>query len=312
MMTKISRIIEKGFPFLMIAAVIIGCFKTNFTSSLTQAVLPNIKIFLGLIMFSMGLTIQFVDFKILLQKPKAVLIGVIAQYTIMPLAAFTLAMLLQLPPEFAVGLILVGCCPGGTASNVIVYLARGDLALSVAMTSISTLLAPIAIPILTLLLAKQWTEVNTMALFTSALQVVLMPVMLGMFFKFLFLELSRKIANIIPILAIGFIFVVLIALINVNIDKLMNFSLLVQVFIAVILHNALGLSLGYITSKFVGLSEEQRRAISIEVGMQNSGLGAVLAITHFGPLASMPSIMFSFWHNFTGSILVSFWTRNKN
>lgn len=294
----------------MITAVIIGCFKIDFTHTLSQAVLPNIKIFLGLIMFSMGLTIQFSDFKIIFKNPKAVLVGIIAQYTIMPLAAYSLAMLLQLPTEFAVGLILVGCCPGGTASNVIVYLSKGDLPLSVAMTSISTLIAPAMIPLLTLLLAGQWTEVNTLALFSSSLQVVLIPVALGMFCKFFFAEFSKRIASVIPVLAIGFIFVVLIALINVNIDKLTQINLLVQIIIAVILHNAFGLSLGYFAARLSGLNESQRRAISIEVGMQNSGLAAVLATAHFGALAALPSIVFSFWHNLSGSILANFWRKN--
>ncbi|MER2088811.1 MAG: bile acid:sodium symporter family protein [Sporosarcina sp.] len=266
-----------------------------------------ITILLGVVMFGMGLTLKPVDFKIVLTKPLPVFIGVGAQFVIMPLVAFALAHLLKLPPELAAGLVLLGCVPGGTASNVMVYLAKGNLALSVAMTSLSTLLAPVVTPLLLLILAGQWLPVDPILMFKSIVQVIIIPIVLGLAVQYFFPKAVEKSVSVVPLISVLAILIIVSAVTAANASNVASSGLIV--FIAVFLHNGFGLLLGYLTAVMLGLNENDRRAISIEVGMQNSGLGVALATAHFSPLAALPSVWGAIWHNISGPILATIWSK---
>ncbi|WP_188455769.1 bile acid:sodium symporter family protein [Virgibacillus oceani] len=269
---------------------------------------PYITPLLGVIMFGMGLTLKLSDFKIVFRKPVPVIIGVIAQFVIMPLVAFCIAKLLNLPPELAAGLVLVGSCPGGTASNVMVYLSKGDLPLSVAMTSVSTILAPILTPTLLLVLAGQWLPVEPVSMFLSIVKIIIVPIGLGIIANFFFPRVIEKSTKALPLVSVVAIIAIVTAVVGLNQSKIATTGMLVM--LAVVLHNVFGLILGYLTALVLRLDETQRRAISIEVGMQNSGLGASLATTYFSPLAALPSAIFSVWHNISGPIVASFWSQH--
>ena len=270
---------------------------------------PHISLLLGIIMFGMGLTLSLKDFKAVFQAPKSVIIGVIAQFTIMPLLAFLLATIFQLQPEVAVGVILVGCCPGGTASNVMTFLAKGNTALSVAVTSVSTLLAPILTPALTLLFASKWLPVSAGSLFLSIVQIVLVPIILGLIVKLLFKKQVEKSITVLPLISVIGIVAVASAVVAVNAAKIAETGLLI--FSIVVLHNVLGLLIGFLLAKALKLNFADQKAISIEVGMQNSGLGAALAVAHFSPLSAVPSAIFSVWHNISGPLLATWWGKRS-
>ncbi|KPL58696.1 bile acid:sodium symporter family protein [Rossellomorea vietnamensis] len=266
-----------------------------------------ITILLGVVMFGMGLTLKPVDFQLVLKKPLPVITGVLAQFLIMPLGAFLIAYILGLPAELAAGLVLLGSVPGGTASNVMVYLAKGNLALSVAMTSLSTLLAPIATPLILLGLAGQWLPVDPVAMFLSIVQVIILPITIGLVVRKLFPGTVEKSLNVIPLISVLAIIIIVSAVVSANVENIASSGAII--FTAVILHNLFGLGLGYGTGVLMKLDEGTRRAISIEVGMQNSGLGVALATAHFGPLAALPSVIAAVWHNISGPILATFWSK---
>lgn len=271
-------------------------------------IVPHISLLLGVIMFGMGLTLSAEDFKALLRQPKQVAIGVAAQFTMMPLLAYVLATAFGLPPEIAAGVILVGCCPGGTASNVITLLARGNVALSVAMTSVSTLLAPVLTPALTLLLASKWLPVSASAMFMSVIKIVLAPIFLGWAVQRLSPEGVERGTRVLPLVSITGIMAIVAAVVAANQRTLAETGLLVV--LVVVLHNVLGYAGGYGLARLLKLGVPETRAVAIEVGMQNSGLGAALATAHFSPLAAVPSALFSVWHNISGSLLASRWGRD--
>lgn len=258
-------------------------------------------------MFGMGLTLKGEDFREVARHPIRVLIGVLAQFVIMPGLAWLLCRLLQLPAEIAVGVILVGCCPGGTASNVMTWLSRGDVALSVAITSVTTLLAPLVTPALVWLLASAWLPVSFAAMFLSILQVVLVPIALGLLAQRLLGERTRQVAEVLPLVSVFSIVVIIAAVVAASQARIAESGLLIMA--VVMLHNGFGLLLGYLTGKLTGMPLAQRKALAIEVGMQNSGLGAALANAHFAPLAAVPSALFSVWHNLSGSLLAALFRR---
>lgn len=304
-MNSLNIFVNKYFAvFVLIVAFIAYLLPDVFVG-----ITGYITILLGIIMFGMGLTLNLSDFRIVAKKPLPVLTGVIAQFVIMPLAAFIIALVLQLPPEIAAGLVLVGACPGGTASNVMVYLAKGDLPVSVAMTTVSTLLAPLLTPIALLVFANEWLPVDPLAMFLSIFQVIIIPIALGLMIKQLFPETVEKSVQALPIVSMAAIIAIVAGVVGANQENIAATGLLV--FAAVVLHNGFGLALGYVTAKLVGLDETKRRAVSIEVGMQNSGLGTQLATVHFTPLAALPSAIFSVWHNISGPLLVSWWGRKS-
>lgn len=262
---------------------------------------------LSLIMLGMGLTLRPADFAVVARRPWALLLGVAAQYVVMPLLGFGLAQALDLSPALAAGMVLVGSAPGGTASNVMVYLSRGDTALSVAMTSVSTLLAPLLTPLLVLWLAGEFLPVDAGGLFTSILQIVLVPVLLGIALRALLPGPVERVLDALPLLSVAAITAVVVVVVAASSETLLSVGLFVVV--AVVLHNALGLGLGYAIARACGMSTSARRAVSIEVGMQNSGLAAALATVHFNPAAALPAAIFSVWHNVSGSLLASYWSR---
>lgn len=269
-----------------------------------------ITILLGIVMFGMGMTLKLDDFKLILQHPKGVIIGIVSQFVIMPLLAFALAKVFNLPPEIAVGVILVGCCPGGTSSNVMTFLAKGNTALSVTITSCTTLLAPFVTPALIYLLASEWLPVSFMAMFMSVIKVVLIPIILGILAQFLFRPLVEKSVDILPTVSVVAIVMIVAAVVSGSRDKILETGLII--FAIVILHNGLGYLIGFLVAKLFKLKYDDQKAVSIEVGMQNSGLGAQLAMAHFDPVSAVPSAIFSFWHNISGPILATFWGSKAN
>lgn len=271
---------------------------------------PHVVTLLGIIMFGMGLTLSKKDFAEVGRRPGMVLIGVLSQFIIMPGLAWLLCKILALPPEIAIGVILVGCCPGGTASNVMAYLARGDVALSVAITSVTTLLAPVVTPALIYLLASAWLEVSAAALFWSIVQVVILPIVLGVIAQYVLGKRVKACVDVLPLVSVVAIVAIVAAVVSGNQARIATSGLLI--FGVVVLHNGLGLLIGYMLAKLFGFNVAQRKTLSIEVGMQNSGLGAALASVHFSPLAAVPSAIFSVWHNISGPIAATLFQRFKD
>jgi len=261
---------------------------------------------LGIVMFGMGLTLKMDDFKVVFSRSKDIIIGFIAQFTLMPLIAFLLAKAFNLPTEIAVGVILVGTCPGGTSSNVMTYLSKGDVPLSVGMTAVSTLFAPLMTPLLTLLYAGQRVDVNAVAMFLSIVKVVLLPITLGLVCNYFFEKVTREIVRILPLISTIAIIMIIASVVSANSARLKTVG--VMVVIVVILHNLLGYAAGFGVGKLLRLNTTKCRALSIEVGMQNSGLATSLAATHFAqyPLATIPGAVFSVWHNISGAVYANF------
>ena len=267
---------------------------------------------LGVIMFGMGLTLKAEDFKVVFSRPKDVLVGCLAQFTVMPLLAFALTKIFRLEPALAIGVILVGCCPGGTASNVITYLAKGDLALSVGMTAVSTLLAPVLTPLLVWLLAGETVDVDVVGMLLSILWVVILPIALGLLVKRFWPRTTEQASAYLPALSTLAICVIVLIVIAANAHKLLDGGLVIL--LVVVLHNVCGLGAGYLIGTLLRLTPAKRRAISVEVGMQNSGLASSLATLHFAayPLATIPGALFSVWHNISGAIVAKLYSRNAH
>lgn len=302
-MKALSRFFAMSFPLWAIGAGVIA-FQRPDTFTF---VLPHIALGLGIIMFGMGLTLSLDDLKRVKEKPQGVVIGLLGQYLIMPMLAWAIAKALGLGPELTIGFILLGACPGGTASNVIAYLAKADVALSVAMTTASTLFAPIITPAIILLVAGSWMETDAQALFWAITQIVLIPVTLGVFAQRFFGKWFQRIHDFLPIVSIVFITLIVGAVIGRSSGMIASIGL--WVVFGVVLHNCAGLALGYGLGRATGLDVPQRRTLAIEIGMQNSGLAAALAVAHFSPEAAVPAALFSAWHNITGPALAAVWSR---
>lgn len=266
---------------------------------------------LGIIMFGMGLTLSPRDFRIVLSRPKDILIGCLAQFTVMPLLAWALTWAFSLPKELALGVILVGCCPGGTASNVITYLAKGDLALSVGMTATSTLLAPILTPLLVWLMAGTMVEVDTVGMLLSIVYVVIAPIVVGLLCQRFLPRITASLVPYLPAFSSVVIAVVVGIIVAHNADRLLVGGLMVIV--VVMIHNILGLTTGFLIGRALHLPKHKSVAISIEVGMQNSGLASSLATLHFAafPLATIPGAIFSVWHNISGALVARMYAKSS-
>ena len=307
MSERIGVLIQRmtqAFPFWVLLFAVWGYVDPARFAGLT----PSIVFLLGVVMFGMGLTLSAADFRDVLCRPRDVLVGVLAQYLIMPLLAIGLAKAFRLPPELAVGVILVGACPGGTASNVMTLLARGDVAFSVTLTSVTTLLAPLITPAWVYLLAREWLPVKAYDLFWSVVKMILVPIVMGLVVQAIGKDKVRRSATaVLPFVSTCSIVLIVAAVVAANRETLASTGpLLIAV---VILHNVLGYLLGYGVAKLLGFDWKVRKALSIEVGMQNSGLGAALATVHFSPLAAVPSALFSVWHNLSGSLLAAIFRR---
>ena len=264
-----------------------------------------IPVFLGLVMFLMGMTLELTDFKKILKKPSLFFFVTFLQFTIMPVAAFVLVKTFNIPPELSLGVIILGCCPGGTASNLITYLCNGNVALSIVCTFFSTIVSVFLTPILIFLLSNKNIDINVISLIKSSFFIVFLPVFFGLIFKIFvpmhkFLKLLPKISEFFIAFIIGIIFSL-----NLNLLNQLSYSL----FFCIVLHNLIGLCMGFLIGGFLGLSLREKKTISIEVGMQNSGLGMALSILHFSKIVALPSAIFSLWHNISAVGLVYCWKK---
>lgn len=274
---------------------------------LLKPLAPNIPYLLGLIMLGMGLTMTTADFRLVFTRPGDVFFGVLLRYAIMPVVAWGVAAALQLPPALAAGVILVGCCPSGTASNVMTFLAKGDVALSVSVSSLNTLLAPLLTPTLFLLFGGAILPVPAGALFADIVKIVLVPLLAGMLIRILFARQVDRLQPVVPALSALAIVVTVGAVIAVNAARLEGVAW--AALLAVMLHNGLGLLLGYLSARSLRMGETKARAITYEIGMENSGLAAALALAHLDPVAAVPGAIFSVWHNLSGSVLAGYWSK---
>ncbi|MDY5589241.1 MAG: bile acid:sodium symporter family protein [Arcanobacterium sp.] len=292
------------FPALIFCAGLWGFLFPHTAGHIT----PYTSILLGVIMFGMGLTLTVPDFRVVFTRPLPILIGVAAQYLIMPSLAVFVVWLLQLPPDAAVGVILVGCAPGGTASNVVAYLAKADVALSVTMTSVSTIIAPIFTPLLTAWLAGKYMPVSAGAMAISIAQMVLAPVIGGLVVRLIFPKLVDRLLPALPWLSTIVIAIVVAGVVAPSHEAVRTAGVLV--FAAVAVHNLLGFAIGFGFAKLLRSSGRVARTVSIEVGMQNSGMAATLANQYFpGTAAALPGGIFSIWHNLSGAVLALIFRR---
>ena len=305
---KLSDFVGKYMAFIVVVVAAAALFVPT---ALIWIKTSWITTLLMIVMFGMGLTLNPVDFAVVFRRPKDVILGCLAQFTIMPLLAFALGKAFALDDALLVGVILVGTCPGGTSSNVITYLSKGDVALSVGMTSVSTLLAPLLTPALTYLLLRQTVSVDMAAMFMSIVKVVILPIAAGFVINKFFSSTTQKAVKVLPLVSVTAIVMIVAAVVSANSAKIMTTGGLV--FSVVILHNILGYALGYVIAAFLKVPLAKKKAISIEVGMQNSGLATSLAATSFPSLAlaTVPGAVFSVWHNISGAILANIYSQMK-
>ena len=291
--------------YMSVIVLVVAAVSLFFPKSVSFIKTTYVNYLLMTSMFCMGITLKLEDFKVLFTRPKDIVIGAIAQFTIMPLLAFLLSLAFRLPPELAIGVILVGTCPGGISSNVITYLAKGDVPLSVGMTSVSTLLAPLATPLLTLLYAGEKIDVNAVSMFISILQVVILPIILGFIINKFFHKFVEHFKDVLPLISVVAVVAIVAAVVSANSQRLMQVGHLVV--IVIIIHNTLGYMLGYFLGKVCKFNNAKCKTISIEVGMQNAGLASSLASTHFAymALAAVPGAIGSVWHCISGSIVAN-------
>ena len=299
-MKKISEVIGKYMAWIVLVIAALALFVPG-TCLWIQT--GWINYLLMIVMFGMGLTMKLSDFAVVFARPRDVIIGCLAQFIVMPLLAFGLGKAFGLSNELLVGVILVGTCPGGTSSNVITYLSKGDTALSVGMTSINTLLAPFLTPALTYLYLRPTVNVDVKSMFVSIIQVVIIPIGLGLMINKLFGKYTQKISDVLPTVSVTAICLIVAAVVSHNSEKILSTGLVI--FAVVILHNLLGYLCGYLIGVFFKMDLPRKKAVAIEIGMQNSGLATTLAGTAFPNLAmaTVPGAIFSVWHNISGAIL---------
>ncbi len=293
--------IKSNFVYYIFFFIFLSIFYPEVLSNFKT----SIPFLLGAVMFFMGLTLELQDIKKVLKKPIWIFTTVFLQFTIMPTVAYFLVKISGVPTQLALGIIILGCCPGGTASNLITYLCKGNVALSIISTFCSTIISVIITPILIFLLSKQNINIDIILLMKSAFLIVFFPVVFGFLFKYLNPELKidflPKISEFFIALIIGIIF-------SLNLENIKDLSFILL--LCILFHNIFGLVIGYIFAIFLNFPKRERRTISIEVGMQNSGLGMALSIIHFSKLVALPSAIFSLLHNISGLALVYFW-KNK-
>jgi len=294
------------FPLWAVLLSAIAFFASDLFIPMQGLIVP----LLSMVMFLMGLTLGVEDFARIIRRPRAVFVGVTLQFLLMPLLALTLANMLQLSNQLTIGMVLVGSCAGGTASNVICYLAKADVALSVSMTVTSTLIGVLATPLLCSFYLGTSVDVDTLGLLWSILQMVLIPVVAGTLCNYFFQPLINRIEPVFPSFTVLLILLIIAIVVALNAERLVDIGMLTL--IAVILHNITGLAGGYSLSRLLGFDIVQSQTIAIEVGMQNSGLGVALALQFFSATAALPGAMFSVWHNISGSLLASYWGAKRS
>lgn len=304
MVQKVCKVITGYFPLW----VVIGSIISFLHPGPIKPFSVYVPYYLGTVMFCMGLTMTTEDFKLVFSRPKDVLWGVVPRYLIMPFVAFTISKVLGLPPAIASGLILVGCCPSAVASNLMTFLSKGDEALSITVSSINTLLAPILTPTIFLVLAGSMVKVNTKAMLFDIARSVLIPVCLGILIRKIADKAAQKILPFVPAASTIALLFIITTGVAVNAKNLASVAFIA--FIAVAAHNATGLFLGYQCARKLGkMSKYKSKAIAFEIGMENSGLAVTIALVHLNPLAAIPGAIFSAWHNLTGSALATYWAR---
>lgn len=316
------RIFTNNFAALTVIGVALAWFQPEWFTWLTDGSIrfagqPLLSLALGAIMLAMGLTLTFADYRALAAMPRALVAGLALQFTVMPLAGFAIARSLALEPGLAVGLILVACCPGGTASNIVAFLARGNVALSVAMTMASTLAAVVLTPLLTGWLAGAYVEIDRLNLLANMVSIVLLPVVLGTLLNTLFPRAAGRVNAVLPLVAIVLVILIVGGIVGgAKAEIAAHAGVLLA---ATFLLHATGFALGYGLARVLGLAEVEARTISIEVGMQNSGLGSGLAKTPAfaaqfadvaqAALAPVPAAISAVWHVVIGSLLAGWWRR---
>jgi bile acid:Na+ symporter, BASS family len=292
--------------FFPLGAILIALLSISYPEILSLykgAIVP----LLGIVMLGMGMTLRPENFLEILKRPKLIAIGVGLQFLLMPLIAFVVSRLFGLSEALVVGMVLVGSCPGGTASNVICYLARGDVALSISLTTVSTISAVLFTPILTWVYVGQSVPVPIFDMMLNIFKIILLPVSAGVLTNYYLGRYLHFVKHAFPFISVASIILIIGIIVSLNHEHI--FLLGIPLITAIVWHNALGLAGGYYFAKWMGLNERQRRTIAIEVGMQNSGLAAALAHAYFPAIAALPGALFSIWHNITGSILAGNWTR---
>ncbi|MFC0119125.1 bile acid:sodium symporter family protein [Pseudoalteromonas xiamenensis] len=294
------------FPIWALAFSAIAFFKPELFTGLKTLIVPLLTV----IMLTMGLTLTPSDFLRIKDSKKAVLAGVVLQFTIMPAVAFFVSNVFQLDDALLIGMVLVGAVAGGTASNVLCYLAKGDVALSITMTAISTFLGVALTPLLIELLVGQIVDIPTSSMILSLFKIVLLPVAFGIVLNHFFKATMAKIADVLPIFSMASIVFIIAIIVALNANKLHSVGIIMLA--AVIVHNGSGLLLGYLAGKALGFEPKICKTIALEVGMQNSGLAVALAMKFFTPTAAIAGTIFSIWHNVSGSILASYWQRQSN
>ncbi|RKR06929.1 BASS family bile acid:Na+ symporter [Kushneria sinocarnis] len=301
MFTTLNRL----FPLWAIGAAAIAAFMPGLFQPGAVAIQP----LLALIMFTMGLTLSRADFAGVLRSPRAIVIGVVLQYALMPAAAFVIASVLGLSPALTIGMVLVGATSGGTASNVMAWLAGGNVALSVSMTLVSTLLSIFLTPLLVWLWMGASIDVPVLGLLWSIAKLVVLPIVAGCLVHHWLAATIRRIEPALATVAMVAIVLIIAIVVSLNADRLTSLGPMVA--LAVVLHNVSGLAMGYGLARALRLDRRDSRTVAIEVGMQNSGLAASLAAQFFSPVAALPGALFSVWHNISGSLLAGYWKRRE-
>ena len=309
LLTKISESFGKYMAIIVLAVAALALFVPSSSLWIDTA---WINYLLMIIMFGMGLTMKPKDFAPVFTRPKDILIGCAAQFIIMPSLAFGLSRLFGLDPALTAGVVLVGTCPGGTASNVITYLSKGDVALSVGMTGVNTLLAPLLTPAITYLLLQTTVKVDVWNMFWSIVTVILIPIALGFLINMLFASYVSNVTVVLPLVSTLAICLIVASVVSHNAERIFSAGAIVPA--VVILHNLLGYLCGFGLGKLFKMGPSKTKALSIEIGMQNSGLATSLAGTAFPQLAmaTVPGAVFSVWHNISGAILAGFYRRWKD
>lgn len=307
MFNRIAKQIVNAFPFVLLGIAGIGFLEPEKLSWFKG---PWITYSLGIIMLGMGLSLEVEDFLRIFKQPKTILIGTVLQYTIMPLLGYSLGYLFHLPESYAVGLILVSCCPGGTASNVITFLAKANVPLSVTLTSVSTILGILFTPMLVAFFIGSRLEIDRLGLVVTTIQVILLPVGLGLVFKSSFPSLTEKTKDLFPVLSVILIAMIVASIIASGKETILSSDY--RIFLAVISLHIGGFGLGGFFAWILTRDAKISQTISIEVGMQNSGLGAVLAKTHFlNPNTAIPSALSSLTHSLLGSLFATYFRKES-
>ena len=305
-MKKISGFVGK---YMAVIVLVIAAVALFFPKTCLWIQTGWVNYLLMIVMFGMGLTLKLSDFAVVFKRPKDIVVGCLAQFTVMPILAFLLGKLFGLSTELFVGIILVGTCPGGTSSNVITYLSKGDTALSVGMTSVNTLLAPLVTPLLAYLYLRTTVDVDVLSMLLSIVQVVIIPIGLGLLINRFFGKYTQKVIHTLPTVSVAAICLIIAAVVSHNSEKILSTGLIV--FVIVILHNLLGYLCGFIIGIIFKMDMPRKKAVAIEIGMQNSGLATTLAASAFPNLsmATVPGAIFSVWHNISGALLAGVFLR---